>query len=111
MSENGQRRHGAGASLPFVTTATDDEKLWRAMTSRDRRFEGVFVVGVRTTGIYCRPGCPARMPKRTNVTFYTCAAAAEQAGFRACMRCRPDRAPGMTAPLGTPATVTRALRL
>jgi AraC family transcriptional regulator of adaptative response / DNA-3-methyladenine glycosylase II len=88
-----------------------DDTLWRAMTSRDRRFEGVFVVGVRTTGIYCRPGCPARMPKRANVTFFGCAAAAEQAGFRACMRCRPDRAPGAPTPFGTPATVTRALRL
>ncbi len=87
------------------------ERLWRAMASRDRRFEGVFVVGVRTTGIYCRPGCPARLPKRVNVTFFGCAAAAEQAGFRACMRCRPDRSPTAPMPNGAPTTVTRALRL
>ncbi|HEY8077012.1 MAG TPA: Ada metal-binding domain-containing protein, partial [Labilithrix sp.] len=86
-------------------------RLWRAMASRDRRFEGVFVVGVKTTGIYCRPGCPARLPKRVNVTFFGCAAAAEHAGFRACMRCRPDRSPTAPMPNGTPTTVTRALRL
>ena len=82
----------AHAARALVSASMDGTgRLWRAMTSRDRRFEGVFVVGVKTTGIYCRPGCPARMPKRVNVTFFGCAAAAEQAGFRACMRCRPDR--------------------
>jgi AraC family transcriptional regulator of adaptative response / DNA-3-methyladenine glycosylase II len=66
---------------------------------------------VRTTRIYCRPGCPARIPKRENTTFFPSAAAAEAAGFRACMRCRPDAAPGSPAQAGTAATLSRALRL
>ncbi len=89
----------------------DAETCYRAMASRDSRFDGRFIIGVRTTGIYCRPGCPARTPKRANVAFFACAAAAEGAGLRACLRCRPDAAPGSPAALGTPATVTRALRI
>ncbi|HEY8038526.1 MAG TPA: AlkA N-terminal domain-containing protein [Polyangiaceae bacterium] len=91
--------------------ALDTDGMYRAMVSRDRRFEGQFVVGVRTTGIYCRPGCPARTPHRRNVHFYTCAAAAQADGLRPCLRCRPDASPGTPAALGTPATVSRALRL
>lgn len=91
--------------------ALDSDRMYRAMVSRDRRFEGRFVIGVRTTGIYCRPGCPARMPRRENVRFYSCTAAAQADGLRPCLRCRPDAAPGTPAALGTPATVTRALRL
>jgi AraC family transcriptional regulator, regulatory protein of adaptative response / DNA-3-methyladenine glycosylase II len=89
----------------------DREACFRAMESRDRRFEGRFIIGVRTTGVYCRPGCPARIPKRSNVDFFACAAAAEVAGLRACRRCRPDASPSSPAAIGTPATVTRALRL
>lgn len=89
----------------------DPEVCYRAMVSRDRRFEGRFIIGVKTTGIYCRPGCPARTPKRESVAFFACAAAAEGAGLRACKRCRPDASPASPAALGTPATVTRALRL
>ncbi|MFT3776215.1 MAG: Ada metal-binding domain-containing protein [Minicystis sp.] len=89
----------------------DLDACYRAMESRDRRFEGHFIIGVRTTGIYCRPGCPARIPKRENTTFYACAAAAEAAGLRACRRCRPDASPASPAAAGTPATVARALRL
>lgn len=89
----------------------DPEICWRAWSSRDVRFVGRFVMGVRTTGIYCRPGCPARLPARRNVGFYPTPAAAETAGFRACRLCRPDRAPGSPAAGGTTATVTRALRL
>ena len=89
----------------------DDDVCYRAMESRDRRFEGAFVIGVRTTGIYCRPGCPARMPLRGNVRFYAEPAAAQAAGLRPCLRCRPDASPGTPAWIGTPATVTRALRL
>ncbi|MBI5545489.1 MAG: DNA-3-methyladenine glycosylase 2 family protein [Deltaproteobacteria bacterium] len=89
----------------------DPEACWRAFTSRDRRFDGRFFAAVRTTGIYCRPGCPARLPARQNVTFYSTAAAAESAGFRPCRRCRPDSAPGSPAWLGAPALVGRALRL
>jgi AraC family transcriptional regulator of adaptative response / DNA-3-methyladenine glycosylase II len=95
----------------MTAMALDTDRMYRAMVSRDRRFEGHFVIGVRTTGIYCRPGCPARMPRRENVRFYPCTAAAQAAGLRPCLRCRPDAAPGTPASLGTPATVTRALRL
>lgn len=89
----------------------DAEALYRAVESRDRRFEGRFVLGVTTTGIYCRPGCPARLPRRENVRFFTCAAAAESTGFRPCRRCRPEASPGTPGSLGTGATVARALRL
>src|SRR5262249_44181728 len=70
-----------------------------------------FFTAVRTTGIYCRPICPAQTPKRVNVRFFTSAPAAEAAGFRPCLRCRPEAAPGTPAWLGTSATVARALRL
>jgi AraC family transcriptional regulator, regulatory protein of adaptative response / DNA-3-methyladenine glycosylase II len=89
----------------------DPDSCWRAMQSRDRRFEGRFVAGVLSTRIYCRPGCPARMPRRENVAFFACAAAAEERGLRACLRCRPDASPRSPAAIGAPVTVTRALRL
>ena len=72
----------------------DDEQQYAAASSRDARFDGVFFTAVRTTGIYCRPSCPAMTPRRENVVFYPTAAAAQQAGFRACKRCRPDASPG-----------------
>ncbi len=72
----------------------DTEACYRAVKSRDRRFDGVFYTGVLTTGIYCRPSCPAITPARKNVTFHRSAAAAQSAGFRACRRCRPDSTPG-----------------
>jgi AraC family transcriptional regulator, regulatory protein of adaptative response / DNA-3-methyladenine glycosylase II len=72
----------------------DDEQRYAAASSKDARFDGVFFVAVRTTGIYCRPSCPAITPKRANVVFYPTAAAAQQSGFRACKRCRPDASPG-----------------
>ena len=75
----------------------DPEICYRALLTRDARFDGRFFTGVRTTGIYCRPVCPAQTPKPGNVTFYPSAAAAEVAGFRSCLRCRPERAPS-TAP-------------
>jgi AraC family transcriptional regulator of adaptative response / DNA-3-methyladenine glycosylase II len=89
----------------------DAARCYRALRTRDRRFDGRFFVGVTTTGIYCRPICPARTPKATHVRFYRCAAAAEEAGFRPCLRCRPETAPGTPAWNGTPAVVERALRL
>jgi AraC family transcriptional regulator of adaptative response / DNA-3-methyladenine glycosylase II len=89
----------------------DDRTCFVAMASRDRRFEGRFFIAVRTTKIYCRPGCPAPVPLRKNVSFYPCAAAAEEAGYRPCARCRPDALPDTSAGLGTSATVRRALRL
>jgi AraC family transcriptional regulator, regulatory protein of adaptative response / DNA-3-methyladenine glycosylase II len=72
----------------------DDEQQYAAASSRDARFDGVFFTAVRTTGIYCRPSCPAMTPRRENVVFHPTAAAAQQAGFRACKRCRPDASPG-----------------
>ena len=72
----------------------DFEHHYRAVRSRDARFDGWFFVGVTSTGIYCRPSCPAVTPKRTNVRFYPSAAAAQSGGFRACKRCRPDATPG-----------------
>ena len=72
----------------------DDEQRYQAAAAKEARFDGVFFTAVRTTGIYCRPSCPAITPKRSNVTFYPTAAAAQQAGYRACKRCRPDASPG-----------------
>jgi AraC family transcriptional regulator of adaptative response / DNA-3-methyladenine glycosylase II len=72
----------------------DLESCYRAVKSRDRRFDGVFYTAVRTTGIYCRPSCPARTPAFHNVTFHPTAAAAQAAGYRACKRCLPDATPG-----------------
>ena len=89
----------------------DDARLFRAMQSRDRRFEGSFIAGIRTTGIYCRPGCSAKMPLAKNVRFFACAAAAEEAGFRPCLRCRPDTSALLPAAAGSSATVSRALHL
>lgn len=89
----------------------DDDRCYEALRSRDARFDGRFFTAVRTTGIYCRPVCPAPRPKRSNVRFYPCAAAAEEAGFRPCRRCRPETAPGTPPWIGTSATVRRALRL
>ena len=90
--------------------ALDTERCYRAVASRDVHFDGRFFTAVRTTGVYCRPVCPARTPKRTNVHFYRSAAAAEAAGFGPCQRCRPETSPGTPAWLGTSATVSRALR-
>ncbi|RKR03400.1 DNA-3-methyladenine glycosylase II [Kushneria sinocarnis] len=73
----------------------DFETCYQAMLSRDRRFDGWFFTGVTTTGIYCRPVCRVRQPRRENCRFFAHSAAAEQAGFRPCLRCRPERAPGL----------------
>ncbi|CAN5326780.1 hypothetical protein BH09PSE1_BH09PSE1_08830 [soil metagenome] len=89
----------------------DQEACYRAAVTRDARFDGRFFGGVTSTGIYCRPVCPARTPKRENMIFYPTAAAAEEAGFRACLRCRPETAPDMGAWRGTSNTVSRALSL
>src|SRR5947208_14853678 len=72
----------------------DRDRCYHAIQSRDARFDGVFFTAVTSTGIYCRPSCPAITPKRGNVCFYHTAAAAQDAGFRACKRCRPDATPG-----------------
>jgi AraC family transcriptional regulator of adaptative response / DNA-3-methyladenine glycosylase II len=78
----------------MTPTRLDPEICYRAVSSRDRRFDGVFFTAVRTTGIYCRPSCPARTPAARNVEFHPTAAAAQAAGFRACKRCLPDATPG-----------------
>ena len=85
--------------------------LEQARKARDPRFDGRFFVGVKTTGIYCRPVCPVKMPKAENVEFYESAAAASEAGFRPCLRCRPETAPGTPAWRGTSTTVSRGLKL
>lgn len=90
---------------------TENEIFERARRSRDARFDGRFFIGVRTTGIYCRPICPANPPRSENVTFFPTAAAAGEAGFRPCLRCRPECAPGTPAWAGTSTTVQRGLRL
>ncbi len=79
----------------MIGAPLDFERCYRAVESRDARFDGWFITAVRTTGIYCRPSCPTPVrPKRENVSFYPTAAAAQLAGFRACKRCRPDASPG-----------------
>jgi AraC family transcriptional regulator of adaptative response / DNA-3-methyladenine glycosylase II len=83
----------------------------RARRSRDPRFDGRFFIAVTTTGIYCRPICPARAPKDEHVRYFPSAAAAEAAGFRPCLRCRPEASPGTPAWVGTSGIVSRALRL
>src|SRR4051812_24586412 len=89
---------------------TNKELLYKLVCARDKRYDGRFYCGVRTTGIYCRPICPAR-PKIENIDFYRSAAEAEKAGFRACLRCRPDVAPSSVQWGGTAAVVGRALTL
>ncbi len=84
---------------------------YEAYRRRDPGLDGVVFVAVRTTGIYCRPVCPARTPLARNVRFYASAAAAERAGFRPCLRCRPETAPFCPAWKGTRTTVERALKL
>ena len=87
------------------------DRFWRAVEARDPRFDGWVFSGVTSTGIYCRPSCPARTPKRENVRFYPTAAAAQAAGFRACKRCRPDAAPGSPEWDRRADLVGRAMRL
>ncbi len=89
----------------------DAETCETAMKNRDPSFDGLFFVGVKTTGIYCRPVCTARMPRRENIQFYPSAASAERAGYRPCLRCRPETAPFCPAWKGTRTTVERALRM
>ena len=94
-----------------VAETLDPERCYRAVASRDARFDGWFVTAVHTTGIYCRPSCPARTPLARNVSFFTAAAAAQRAGFRACRRCRPDAAPGSPEWDVRADVVARAMRL
>jgi AraC family transcriptional regulator of adaptative response / DNA-3-methyladenine glycosylase II len=92
-------------------TLPADDICYRALSAREERFDGRLFVGVKTTGIYCRPICPARTPKRENCRFFPSAAAAQMAGFRPCLRCRPEISPDAAAWRGTSNSVSRALAL
>jgi AraC family transcriptional regulator of adaptative response / DNA-3-methyladenine glycosylase II len=109
-SENGHIRRPVWAILAPMDMPPHDV-CYRAIATRDARFDGRLFIGVTTTGIYCRPICPARTPKRENVTFWPSAAAAQEAGFRPCLRCRPEISPDAAAWRGTSNTVSRALAL
>ena len=105
------RRNRTRSSARIMGGSLDVAICERARVSRDQRFDGQFFSGVRTTRIYCRPVCPVRPAKAENVIFYPSAAAAERAGFRPCLRCRPETAPFSPAWKGSLATVERAVRL
>ncbi|EWH00163.1 Ada metal-binding domain-containing protein, partial [Halomonas sp. BC04] len=87
------------------------DTCYQALLARDPRYDGRFFTCVTSTGIYCRPICPAPTPKLVHCRFVASAAAAQEAGFRPCLRCRPESAPDSPAWAGTSTTVTRALRL
>ncbi len=90
---------------------SDRNICYRALKTRDHRFDGRFFTGVTSTGVYCRPVCPARTPRQENCVFFPHASAAQEAGFRPCLRCRPETSPGTPAWQGSSTTVSRALRL
>ena len=94
-----------------VSMSLDFPECDRARLARDPSYDGRFYTGVHTTGIYCRPVCPVHPARSANVSFFASAAAAEAAGFRPCLRCRPETAPFCSAWIGSRATVERALRL
>ena len=104
QTQSAERDHGAPMDMDCIA-------CYRAISTRDARFDGRLFVGVKTTGIYCRPICPARTPKFENVSFYASAAAAQEAGFRPCLRCRPEISPDLAFWRGTSNTVSRALTL
>ena len=108
MSENGQTRGDRSATNEAVTL--DPDACYRALVAHDARFDGAFFVAVKTTGIYCRPVCRARTPRQDRCEFYARAALAERAGFRACFRCRPERAPGHSSVDATSKLVVSAAR-
>jgi AraC family transcriptional regulator, regulatory protein of adaptative response / DNA-3-methyladenine glycosylase II len=116
------RKWLAIAPLPLYAMRVDFDRLlmiqpldplvyYRVFQTKDDRFDGQLFIAVRTTGIYCRPICPANTPKLENCTFYPSAAAAQSAGFRPCLRCRPELSPRLSSYVGTASTVSRALRL
>src|SRR6195256_5147124 len=109
MSENRETTHTPMDDVAMMDM--DRTACYRAISTRDARFDGRRFVGVKTTGIYCRPICPARTPKFENVSFYPSAAAAQEAGFRPCLRCRPETSPDLAFWRGTTNTVSRALAL
>src|SRR5204862_2301855 len=95
----------------FPEEIMDREACYKVFQSHDRRFDGRIFVGVTSTGIYCRPICPARAPKFQNCRFFASAAAAQEAGFRPCLRCRPEIAPELAFWRGSSDTVSRAMKL
>lgn len=105
------RRNRTPSSVFTSAGSLDAVVCERARINRDQRYDGLFFSGVRTTRIYCRPVCPVRPARAKNVTFYPSAAAAEQDGYRPCLRCRPETAPFSPAWNGSRTTVERALRL
>ena len=107
-SENGETPPARMATHALVIL--DPATCYRAVCARDARFDGVFFVAVTTTGIYCRPVCRVKLPQEKNCTFFPSAAAAEAAGFRPCLRCRPELAPGL-APADAPARLARSAAL
>jgi AraC family transcriptional regulator of adaptative response / DNA-3-methyladenine glycosylase II len=109
-SENRQRAPRARGRIGAMELM-DREACYRAFQSHDTRFDGRIFVGVTSTGIYCRPICPARPPKFENCRFFASAAAAQEAGFRPCLRCRPEVAPELAFWRGSSSTVSRALKL
>jgi AraC family transcriptional regulator of adaptative response / DNA-3-methyladenine glycosylase II len=109
MSENRETSSSGSTKIPPMDM--DRTACYRAISTRDARFDGRLFVGVKTTGVYCRPICPARTPKFENVSFYPSAAAAQEAGFRPCLRCRPETSPDLAFWRGTSNTVSRALAL
>ena len=107
-----QKTSGRSAAASIIERMSIDfAECDRARLARDGAYDGRFYTGVRTTGIYCRPVCPVRPAQSANVSFFPSAAAAEAAGFRPCLRCRPETAPFCSAWIGSRATVERALRL
>lgn len=102
-------RKGFTPSKKMVRKTRKDDERWRAVQLRDRGADGAFVYAVRSTGIYCRPSCPSRKPSRDQVVFFTGPAAAEQEGFRACRRCRPDSAPAKDPRIARVATICRQI--
>src|SRR5438874_12644471 len=110
MSENREHRLPAREKIGAMELM-DREACYRAFQTHDARFDGRVFVGVTSTGIYCRPICPARTPKFGNCRFFASAAAAQEAGFRPCLRCRPEIAPELAFWRGSSNTVSRALKL
>src|SRR5208283_4940349 len=104
-------RDSAGRQAQDSSMDLDHDACYRAICARDPRFDGRLFTGVKTTGIYCRPICPARTPRRENVVFFPSAAAAQVAGFRPCLRCPPETSPDLAAWWRTSNTVSRALGL
>src|SRR5215469_4943300 len=104
QTKTAQKHHAASMDMDRIA-------CYRAIATRDARFDGRLFVGVKTTGVYCRPICPARTPKFENVVFFVSAAAAQEAGFRPCLRCRPEVSPELAFWRGTSNTVSRALAL